>query len=178
MTRVVIRRMEWCTLVSKDEQPDMFPERFSRILFERYPSWQEYSVPPDLRWQSDSDMAVEVQSRFAPYCPLRIETMGHGVVISWAGWHDHCDGWGGEYSEEEFVAEALELITDILAEKRVTITSWIAAKVDSGGNCLVEELDDVLRNAPWAEAAKWLDIVVLSWKGTYDRGHFDPARRK
>jgi len=151
-----------------------FAERFRTIVLEQYPDWDQYFIPPNLEWQTAGDIAIEVPSRFAPKCPLRIETMWEGIIINWVGWHVHCDGWGGQVTEDEFVGEALEIVNGILTEFIVIITTWKDGSSGAGGNCLVEDLESELEGT-WSIFGKGKDIVVLSWKGTYDRGTFDPA---
>lgn len=162
--------------MSQANEPDTFPERLARVLFERYPSWQQYKAPPDFRWQSGSDIAVEVPSRFAPRCPLRVETTGGGIIISWAGWHEHCDDWAGQYTEEQFVAEALEVVEGLMNEERVVVIDWQDGPGGTGGLCESGDLDNSLKNGWWARIAQERQIAVISWKGTYDQGPFDPDK--
>lgn len=151
-----------------------FAERFRVIILEHYPDWDQYFISPNLKWQTEGDIAIEIPSRFSPLCPLRIETMHSGVILDWVGWHAHCDDWGGKFTENEFVGETLELISNILSERTVIIQTWKDGSTGAGGNCLVEELESELEGT-WSIFGKGKDIVVLSWNGTYDRGTFDPT---
>lgn len=162
--------------MSEGESINTFPERFSRILFEKRPQWEQYRVPPNLRWQCTEDIAVEIPSRFAPNCPLRIETMHDGIIISWAGWHIHCDSWGNEYPEEQFVDQALEVIDSILSEKLVVVIDWDNGPGGTGGTCESADLDNQLQNGWPAFFIKDKQLVAISWNGTYDRGTFDPTK--
>ena len=167
--------------MSSDEQQGFknssFPERFADILFERYPDWKQYVIPADLKWQSEQDFSVEVPSRFAPYCPLMIDTMDDGIIISWVGWHVHCDSWGDTYTEEQFVAKALDYIDGLLSTGLAIIVTWTGESVGSGGTCPVEDIDEQLETGFWSIAStKGLEIIVISWNGEYDRGEFDPAK--
>lgn len=155
---------------------DTFPQRFARVLFGRYPDWEQYWIPPNLDWQSEEDLAIEVPSRFAPVCPLRIDTMYDGIIISWVGWHIHCDDWGGNYTEKQFIEHALEVIAGLLNESWVVVIDW--KDVPGGTGCLCEsaKLDKQLQSGWWASIAKKRPVMAISWKGTHDRGHFDPAK--
>ncbi len=153
-----------------------FAEQFRTIILEHYPDWDQYFIPPNLKWQAEGDIAIEIPSRFTPLCPLRIETMWGGIIISWVGWHVHCDELDDDEldiqdSGEEIVIRAVDIIHNILSERTVIIKSGSSG---AGGNCLVEDLESELEGT-WSSFGRGKDIVVLSWKGTYDRGTFDPA---
>jgi hypothetical protein len=150
-----------------------FAEQFRTIILEHYPDWDQYFIPPNLEWQSEGDIAIEVPSRFAPLCPLCIETMWEGIIICWAGWHIHCDAWGGTSSENEFVTKALEIIDSILKEKIAIIGTWRDGNIRSGGYTSIEELENGLDGMCLFSEGE--TKVALSWNSTYDRGEFDPS---
>lgn len=158
------------------DHADSFPARFSRMLFERYPDWRQYVVPPNPKWQSKDDIAVEVPSRFVPLCPLRLETMGHQMIISWAGWHTHCGPAAAGLSEDELVAGSLDFVADILSEKYVVAIDWSNGPGGTGGTIEADKLEEELATGWPAIFFQDKAMTLLSWNGTYDRGEFDPAK--
>lgn len=156
----------------------LFPDKFSSEFFSRYPEWKEYQIEPNLRWQSKYDLAVEIPSRFAPYCPFRVETMSDGIIIYWVGYHVHCDDWGGKYTEEEFIAKAFDIIDKILSEELVIVLDWNDVSMPSGALFSSETLDAQLQTGSWPKPREGHTTLVVSWNGSYDRGEFDPAMLK
>lgn len=161
---------------------DSFPERFRAMLFERYPNWRQCEVAPNLEWQSEGDMAVEVPCPSMPDHPLRIETMRGEIILYWAGMHVHCDDWLGKRPEEQFVQQAFDFIAGTLAEEMVIILWWPprnrTRRPSSGSWEPVANLEKTLRRARYLIAEdKERDpekhsLVVRSWRGTHNQGEF------
>ncbi len=144
---------------------DPLATSFARILFERYPDWKPYVVPPDNPSPQWNGLIIEVPSRF-PGRPLRIEAGNGGILISWRGWHAHYDDWGDSYTEEQFITEALETIRGLLSEELVIIEAGIYDRVQAAGGYTPDRVDEALLE-PWY--ANYTDVTATSWNGTYDR---------
>lgn len=153
-----------------------FSERFSRILFEHYPQWQNFQTSTDLSNETMYDLMVQVPSRFAPRCPLCIAVKDGQLFIAWAGWWEEWDSYADDYSEEEIFTAAVELISDILAERCVIVTAWSDRGVEAGCNYPIEELNKRMDTSWSILVGKEFETVAVSWSGTYDRGQFDPMK--
>ena len=140
-----------------------FAARFARILFERYPEWKQYVVPPDPEWQETQDLAVAVPSRF-PDEPLRIDTMDDEITISWRGWHTHCYSWKDGPTEEQFIGEALEIITALLSEGLVIVEGQDRGKTTASGHYQPDEVAESLDLYSDHDT-----VTATSWNGTYDQ---------
>lgn len=161
---------------------DTFPERFRRVLFERYPDWRQYEIPPDLRWQSEEDLAVEVPCTATPGRPLRIETMSGGIILNWGGTHIHCDIWCGEDTEEQSIRSAFDIIVGTLTEEMAVVLWWPPHNREfnppSGSWVSIGDLEETLVMARRIIAKdEEFDperhaIVVRSWLGTYNQGEY------
>ncbi len=150
-----------------------FAARFARKLFKLHPEWRQFVVGPDLQWQAEGDLAVAVPSRFAPHAPLTIDTMGDEIIVSWGFFHGHYDSWYGEYMEDEFFAQALDFIDEIITERLVVFDHWSPRGLVGGGSCKPEELDECLNDPRYTQDGP---VTARSWLGTYDRGEFDPSK--
>lgn len=155
-----------------------FSKRFFEVLFEKYPEWKQYLMPPDLRWQTEDDMAIEVPSRFAPSCPLRIETAcDHDITVSWAGWHTHNFPVDEIITEEKCIADVFEMLDEIFEEKQVLVMKWHNGPGGSSALFRTDNLSHKLENERYKLFIKSNEqVVVISWNGTYDQGPFDPAK--
>jgi hypothetical protein len=102
--------------------------------------------------------------------------MDDGIIISWAGWHVHCDEWAGTYTEEEFVKEAFRIIDGLISERLAVILRLSGNRITSGQTRSVEDLDEQFEPEFWLNERNKREIIAVSWKGTYDRGDFDPKK--
>lgn len=161
---------------NRSDKIPSFADRFAEIIFSRYPEWEQYRVDPNIKWQIEDDLAIEVPSRFSPKCPLRIETMYDGIIINWVGWHIHCDDWGGTYTEDEFISKAFEIIDGILIEKYVVGIAWRDGLVVAGGILKSDTMDQELQKGFWIKLAEDRQVVAISWNGNYDRGQFNTEK--
>lgn len=153
-----------------------FADRFAKMIFTRYPEWEQYRVDPDMRWQVEDDLAIEVPSRLSPKCPLRIETIDEMIIISWVGWHEHFYDWGGTYMEDKFISRAFEIIDKILVDKYVVAIAWKDDRILAAEIFRSDAINKKLHKGFWAKAVEDEQVVAISWNGNYDRGQFDPAK--
>lgn len=140
-----------------------FAARFARILFECYPEWEQYVVPPDPEWQETQDLAVAVPSRF-PDDPLRIDTMDDEITISWRGWDFDCYSWKDGPTEEQFIGEALEIITALLSEELVIVEGKDCGATRAWGHYEPNEVDEALKLYTDHDT-----VTATSWNGTHDQ---------
>lgn len=147
-----------------------FAAKFARTLFTRYPEWVQYAIPPDPKWQAADDLAVEIPSRFAPYCPLGIHTMRGTIIIQWGMWHVHCDPNPIARTRRRQISKALRAIRWILDEYLVIVEHWQDGRFMGDRDCRPAELERCLKLTPLST----YQVTARSWRGTYDHGEIKP----